>query len=211
MMFKAIREELKEHAPFTAVGALSGVALIFFFRNIPQHISYELFYVFHPLHVLLSALVTASMYRLHTCSQGHGKHCNLPLLLIVGYAGAIGIATLSDSIMPYIGETLLNMPHRQHHIGFIEKWWLVNAMAIVGIIIAYFNPSTKFPHFGHVLISTWASLFHVLMAASGTMPPAMYAAIFIFLFLTVWLPCCISDIVFPLLFVKKVQKGAQSC
>ncbi len=30
-----------------------------------------------------------------------------------------------------------------------------------------------------------------------------YVAISIFLFLAVWIPCCISDIVFPLLFVKK--------
>jgi len=30
--------------------------------------------------------------------------------------------------------------------------------------------------------------------------------IFIFLFLAVWLPCCVSDIVFPLLFVTNEQK-----
>jgi hypothetical protein len=29
-----------------------------------------------------------------------------------------------------------------------------------------------------------------------------YVAIFLFLFLAVWIPCCLSDIVFPLLFVK---------
>jgi len=29
-----------------------------------------------------------------------------------------------------------------------------------------------------------------------------YIGIFIFLFLSVWIPCCLSDIVFPLLFVK---------
>ncbi|AHM58129.1 hypothetical protein EAL2_808p06260 (plasmid) [Peptoclostridium acidaminophilum DSM 3953] len=27
--------------------------------------------------------------------------------------------------------------------------------------------------------------------------------IFVFLFLAVWIPCCTSDIVFPLLFVKE--------
>jgi hypothetical protein len=26
--------------------------------------------------------------------------------------------------------------------------------------------------------------------------------VFVFLFLAVWIPCCVSDIVFPLLFVK---------
>jgi hypothetical protein len=30
-----------------------------------------------------------------------------------------------------------------------------------------------------------------------------YAATTVFLFLAVWIPCCTSDIVFPLLFTKK--------
>ena len=79
----------------------------------------------------------------------------------------------------------------------------------MGIIIAYLNPATKFPHAGHVLISTWASLFHILMAKGHDISFFSYAVIFVFLFLAVWLPCCISDIVFPLLFVKEenLKKG----
>jgi hypothetical protein len=116
--------------------------------------------------------------------------------------GSIGIATLSDSVIPYLGEILLNMPHREIHLGFIEKWWLVNPLALFGIGIAYLRPSTKFPHFGHVLLSTWASLFHIIMALGQTLNWFTYFGIFIFLFLSVWIPCCLSDIVFPLLFVK---------
>jgi len=73
--------------------------------------------------------------------------------------------------------------------------------AIVGALIAYFRPRTKVPHAGHVLLSTWASSFHMLMAFSGNLPPARLAGSFVFLFLAVWLPCCIGDIVIPLLFV----------
>jgi hypothetical protein len=94
------------------------------------------------------------------------------------------------------------MPHREIHLGFIEKWWLVNPLALSGIGIAYLKPSTKFPHFGHVLLSTWASLFHIIMALGQTLSWFTYIGIFIFLFLSVWIPCCVSDIVFPLLFVK---------
>ncbi|MCK5287750.1 MAG: hypothetical protein KAJ14_06980 [Candidatus Omnitrophica bacterium] len=205
-MLKTIKHELKEHAPFTIFGALAGILFIFLFRNLSKEVSHELFFVFHPLHVLLSALVTASIYELHACPKGSGKKCNLPLLLIIGFIGSIGIATLSDSIMPYIGEVLLDMPHRHHHIGFLEKWWLISGVAVVGIIIAYFNPSTKFPHAAHVLISTWASLFHILMAKGQNISVFVYVIIFIFLFFAVWLPCCISDIVFPLLFIKKRSK-----
>lgn len=166
--------------------------------NVSFDISYNVFYVLHPIHVVLSALVTSSMYELHT----RGK-CKLWVVIPIGYVGSVGIATISDSVIPYLGEVLLNLPHRGIHLGFIEKYWLVNPLAFLGIAVACLRPRTKFPHAGHVLISTWASLFHVIMAAGGTMSPLLLLSIFLFLFLAVWLPCCLSDIVFPLLFVKE--------
>ncbi|MBN3038003.1 MAG: hypothetical protein JW869_01140 [Candidatus Omnitrophica bacterium] len=205
-MSKRILEELRHHAPFTILGAVIGMLFMVFSARMPHQIAYSIFYILHPMHVVLSSLVTASIYNLHTCKQP-GVHqkgkCNLWLLFIIGYVGSVGIATLSDSVIPFLGETMLGMPHRQVHIGFIEKWWLINPLAIIGITIAYKRPSTKFPHLGHVLISTWASIFHIKMAAEGTLSLSSYAVVFAFLFLSVWLPCCISDIVFPLLFVKK--------
>jgi len=201
--------ELRHHLPFTVWGAVAGMLFMILFKDMPREAAHELFYVFHPLHILLSALVTASVFKLHTCPKGEGKPCNLPLLFIIGFTGAIGVATLSDSIMPFVGEVLLDMPHREVHVGFLEKWWLVSGVAIVGVIIAYFNPSTKFPHAGHVLISTWASLFHVMMAKGAGMPWFLYVFIFLFLFFAVWVPCCISDIVFPMLFVRRKRVCAE--
>jgi hypothetical protein len=201
-MLKRILQELHHHAPFTALGALGGIVFMFIFRNIPEDAAHELFYVFHPIHVLLSALATAGMYRRYSCPTDR-RGCNLLLLLFIGYTGSIGIATLSDSIMPYVGEVLLRLPHPDPHLGFIERWWLISTLAIVGIIIAYVNPQTKFPHSAHVMVSTWASLFHILMAMGKNVAWYIYVAVFLFLFLAVWLPCCISDIVFPLLFIKK--------
>ena len=205
-VLKRIHKELKHHAPFTAFGAITGIAIMIIFRNISPKTSYSLFYVFHPAHVLLSALATASMYQLYKCPVQR-KICSLFILLIIGYLGSIGIATLSDSVIPYFGETLLKMPHREVHVGFIEKWWLINPLAIIGIAIAYFRPSTKFSHYGHVLLSTWASLFHIIMAGGQPLGLAFYGAVFIFLFLAVWIPCCVSDIIFPLLFIRD-KKGS---
>ena len=37
----------------------------------------------------------------------------------------------------------------------------------------------------------------------GIMAVVVYAQVTVFLFLAVWLPCCTSDIVFPLLFSKE--------
>lgn len=202
-----IFKELKSHAPFTIFGTVTGIVIMAFTLRLPYETSYNIFYVLHPLHVFLSALVTAAMYKLHTC-QRIGSNCikgkcNFWALTIIGYLGSVGIATISDSLIPYVAESMLGMPNRGIHLGFIEKWWLVNPLAFLGIIIAWARPRTKFPHAGHVLLSTWASLFHMIMARIEIAGWFSYVAIFIFLFLAVWLPCCVSDIVFPLLFVKE--------
>ena len=204
-MIKQIFKELKSHAPFTIFGGITGIIIMIFFQRIPFKLSYNIFYTLHPIHVILSALVTASMYGLHKYGRIRGK-CNLWILLLIGYAGSIGIATLSDSLIPYLGETLLRMPDRSIHLGFIEKWWLVNPLAILGVIIAYFKPTTKFPHAAHVFLSTLASLFHIIMAGGQTLNWYSYIIVFFFLFFAVWFPCCLSDIVFPLLFVKEPKK-----
>ena len=200
-MFRRITSELRRHAPFTTLGAITGIiimVIIVFGNVLPQvsQVSYTIFYILHPTHVVLSALVTTAMYK----KYGNGK---IWMAVLIGYLGSIGIATLSDSIIPYLGEPLLGLENRGIHIGFIEEWQIVNLAALIGIIIGYLKPTTKLPHSGHVLISTWASLFHIIMALGETVNWVAFLATFLFLFLAVWIPCCMSDIVFPLLFVKK--------
>ena len=186
--------ELRAHVPFTALGTVTGalVLALMIWTQAPRSVSTSLFWTLHPLHVLLSALVTAALFRLH---GGHGFWA----VAGVGYFGSIGIATLSDCLLPYCGEWLLDLPHRGLHLGFIEKWWLVNPLAFGGILVGVVWPHTKFPHAGHVLLSTWASLFHITMALGAEVSLAGAALITLFLFLSVWVPCCTSDIVFPLL------------
>jgi hypothetical protein len=230
-----ILTELKKHAPFTLFGAATGLVCMLLFKNVGSDINHQLFKVFHPGHVLLSAIVTASLYKLYENKASFVK------ILLVGYIGSIGIATLSDCVLPFFGESFLGVAipvhadlhehdeahghsHDEHvhlengseselsrkthgirarlHLGFIEDWYLVNPAALLGILIAYFRPWTRFPHAGHVLISTWASSFHVLMNTHRELTTVMLVGIFVVLFIAVWLPCCISDIVFPLLFVN---------
>jgi len=202
MRMQTIAQELKIHAPFTAFGALTGIVImaVIIHVRLPRAISSMLFWTFHPIHVLLSALVTAGMYRLH----GAGS---LWRTLLIGYVGSIGIATLSDSLIPYIGEVLLDLPYRSIHLGVIEKWWLVNPLAFAGILLAYIRPRTKFPHAGHVLLSTWASLFHMTLALGTGLSLSTAVLVTVFLFLAVWVPCCTSDIVFPLLVAGTPKEG----
>ena len=198
---KLITKELLRHAPFTSFGAVTGIIImliIVFGDLLPKisPISQSIFYVLHPTHIVLSALVTTAIYKRYSSAK-------LWVVVLIGYFGSISIVTLSDSIIPYLGESLLNLPYREIHIGFIEKPLLTNPAAFLGIAIAFLRPTTKFPHSGHVLISTWASLFHVIMALGVTVSWIQIIIILLFLFFSVWFPCCLSDIIFPLLFVKE--------
>jgi len=197
-MLKLIAKELKEHAPFTALGALTGIIItvIIILGNVPSHVSNIVFYTLHPLHVLLSALVTTAMYMRY-------KKGKIWVAILIGWTGSIGVATISDAMIPYLGGSLLHA-QMEFHVPFIEEWW-INFLALGGIAIGYWKQTTKIPHFGHVLLSTWASLFYLMAFGTAEWIPLL-PFIFLFLFLAVWLPCCTSDIIYPLLFVRKELK-----
>jgi hypothetical protein len=195
-MLRLIGVQLARHGPFTALGTLIGLVVlaVVIGADVPREVSARFFWMLHPLHVLLSALVTASMFRL-----GGGR--GVLATVAVGWVGSAGIATLSDSIIPFLGEWMLGLPNRGLHVGFVEKAWLVNPLALGGIAVACVRPTTRLPHAGHVLLSTLASLFHMSSAFGETVGAVTVIVAAVFLFLAVWVPCCTSDIVFPLLFV----------
>ena len=205
-MFRRIVKELRGHVPFTVAGAVTGIIVMVavVFSNVSTSISQNVFYTLHPIHIILSAMTTTAMYR----KYGKGK---IWIAVLIGYVGSIGIATLSDAVIPYIGAVLLNVKI-EFHIPFIEtgkfpvigiaKWQLVNSAAFVGIALAYWKRTTRFPHYGHVLLSTWASLFYFTAFGVAQWIPLL-GFVFLFLILAVLIPCCLSDIVFPLLFVRE--------
>ncbi len=208
-MLKRILSELKEHAPFTLLGAVVGVIIMVIIdtTNTSSDVSEAFFYTLHPLHIVFSALVTTAMFRLN-------KKSRLWLAILIGYTGSIGIATISDIVIPYLGGSVLDM-QMEFHLPFLEaekmpfigipKWIVVNGSAAIGIAIACWRPFTRLPHMGHVLLSTWASLFSFTAFGQADWI-SLIAPVFLLLFLAVLLPCCVSDIVYPLLWVGKEHK-----
>ncbi len=225
--------ELRAHAPFTLFGSLTGIVMMLLFRNLAESTSYRLFYVFHPMHVVLSAIVAGSIFRLHERGR------STLVVLVVGYCASVGTATLSNSIIPFFGESILGVAlpteseaHGDHespqtagtsgpeaasqphgpeiHLGFIEEWYLVNPAALLGLLIGNFLPRTKFPHAGHILISTWASTAHIMMNTHSDVTGLMILGMLCVLFIAVWVPCCSSDIIVPLLFVRTPHVHAES-
>ncbi len=193
-MFRAIASELREHAPFTVLGAATGVVLmvVLVLGKVPEAALEPLFEAAHSAHVLLSAVATSGMLRRY----GKGAvRC-----VVVGYLGAIASGTLSDSVFPCLGGRLVGADMRLH-VAFVEHWWLINPLALTGAVAALLWSHTKVPHGGHVLLSTWASLFY-LTAYGQAAWLRLWPLVLVVLFVAVWVPCCVSDIVFPLLFVR---------
>ena len=129
-MLRLIARELKNHAPFTALGTITGIIImaIIVFGKVPAETSHIVFYSLHPLHIVASAIATTGMYQ----KYGGGK---IWAAILIGYAGSIGIATLSDVLIPHLGGVLLGIK-MEFHIPFIEtakmpvigiaKWQIVN-------------------------------------------------------------------------------------
>ncbi|MCL0091898.1 hypothetical protein M1N59_01380 [Dehalococcoidales bacterium] len=108
-MIKLIAYELVRHIPFTALGATTGIVImvIMVLANVPAPISYTIFYILHPLHLLLSAVATTAMFVRHS----KGK---VWAAILIGYVGSIGIATLSDALIPYLGGALVGIKIEFH-------------------------------------------------------------------------------------------------
>jgi hypothetical protein len=202
-MLKRIGHELWHHIPYTAIGAVAGIIamVLIIWLNVSQNTSEALFYTFHPLHLLLSAIVTTSLYM-------KNKKGPLWLAIIICYAGPVIIGTLSDAIIPFIEGNSINLAIEfelpfiatdiMPYLG-IPEWIPVNAAVIIGIAIGLLKPNTRFPHMSHILVSTWASLLYFTSFGTADWLPLL-PWFLLFLFLAVWIPCCFSDIVFPLLW-----------
>lgn len=195
-----IAVELKDHAPFTAFGASSGVAIAGAMHLLRAEtvidLSWKAFHIFLPLHLLLSAIVTSAMFRHH----GGG----ILSAVGVGAVGSIGICMISDVIIPYLGGSLLGA-RMTLHVDLVEDTSLVIVPTIAGAAIgAATRLWTKCPHAAHVMISTLASLFYLTAFGVADWIPKL-PFMFVLLFVAVWLPCCTSDIVFPLLFARRTR------
>lgn len=190
---------LKDHLPYTIFGALLASILVFPISRIPNIDSYHWFYIFHPLHLFLSAYTTTSVYKIYAKGT-----TNFLKLFLIGYFGSILIGTLSDSIIPYFSEVLLNMPYREIHIGFLEKFYFINSIVIIAILLAYIKPVRKISHGAHIFVSAFASIFHILMANNIiSFSFKWFIGILGFISIAVLVPCSFGDLIFPMFFHKE--------
>jgi hypothetical protein len=198
MRTKEFLHELKHHLPFTAFATLVAIILVIFFHYIYQkQISENLFEIFHPSHILASSIVTAGIF--------YKYKPKFISALVVGIAGAIILGSLSDIIFPWLGGNVLGFS-TSFHLLLIEKPALILSSALIGGIIGISTKITKIPHFIHIFLSVFASLFY-LLAFSSNSSLIYFISVFLIVFVSVIIPCCASDILFPFFFLgEKIKR-----
>ncbi len=196
-----IIHELKHHFPLTLLTAiLAGLIISVLFisgTSFSTPILETIFELFHETHILISAVATSALYYKYQKSKIN--------TIIIGFLGAIIVGSVSDVLFPYIIGKLFLL-NTSFHLPLIEEPIRVTTLAFVGAIIGLssnkFSEIFKISHNLHVFLSILASLFYVL-AFTPALNILTILLLVITVFLIVYIPCSVSDIIFPLYFIKK--------
>lgn len=201
----AIFRELKHHLPFSFGSSLIAGVMVAAFYLIGKIPSRDLFEYLHPAHVLVSAIATATIYWKYGDTKIGNRWSAIggkaTQTILVGMFGAILIGSLSDIILPWIAGNLFSL-QTSFHLPILEEPLLILGVALAGSVLGMYYDLFRVSHVLHVFLSVFASLFY-LLAFSIEINAFGILLISGLVFLTVYIPCCISDIVFPLLFLKR--------
>ncbi|MBP9854570.1 MAG: hypothetical protein KBD53_06865 [Candidatus Omnitrophica bacterium] len=197
-----ILTELAHHIPFSAFGvmvALLMMGLLTFFVEISgqeaalPHALENLYHVFHPSHIFISAVTSTAMFVKHDR--------NTFKAVCIGFFGSIILCTLSDAIFPFFGGLMIG-GKMNFHVDILQHPGIVLPFAVIGTIAGLaapksFERATEYSHSMHIFVSSVASIIYLL--AFGMENWVHYlGAIFVVTVFAVMVPCCLSDIVFPL-------------
>lgn len=197
---KEIGIEFVHHLPYSAVGVAASLGILLAWEKMGGLAPQPSFHLFHPVHILFSAVVTTAMF------WKYEKRAIKATL--VGFFGTVPICSISDVFLPYLGGIVLKNPV-QFHLCATQEPWLVYPAAIGGIFFGFLLPTllsklTEFTHLLHVLVSSLASMLYLISFDLGLWQGSLLLVFFITV-LAVWIPCCLSDIVFPLTLARKEE------
>jgi len=189
--------ELRHHLPYSVlsiVGAMVVIGVLTLLLKAAQ--LHGLFHVFHPTHLLLSATATTAMFWIH--------ERRILKAVAIGFLASLPVCSLSDILIPYLGGLILDQS-MELHLCALEEPLVVYPFVFVGIatgIIAgeHVHRSTLYSHAGHVAVSSMASILYLVGYGISSWTHWI-GAILLILLVAVMIPCVLSDIVLPLLFV----------
>lgn len=161
-----------------------------------------LFHNFHFLHLLYAATGAVLTFRRHSKK--------ILLCLIVGFLVPSIFCTLSDAVLPYFSGKLLGV-EMHFHWCFIKHFQIVLPFVLIGMLNGWvmsghpINRQLFYSqgfHFLHIFVSSMAALLYLVSFGFFSWWKDM-GTIFIFLILSVLIPCTLSDIIIPMLFAKQ--------
>lgn len=170
--------------------------------------AHMLFHVFHFMHVVFAS--TGSTLTFFRYSQNVFKG------LVVCAISTMIFCTLSDSILPYIGGTILGI-HMKWHLCFVSELHNVLPFLFVGLLNGYIlsrhhsaaqSTYSISSHFIHIFISSLASSFYLIANGLIEWYHSM-GMVFIFLIVAVVVPCTLSDVIIPMSFAGMGEKSAK--
>lgn len=165
----------------------------------------KFFHLFHPAHMLFSAAATSAMF-----CRYERKYLKA---IVIGLIGAIGVCGISDIAMPHVSLILLGA-QTPLHVCIWEHPGLAFPFAAVGVLVGVSASmgvvrSTVISHSLHVFTSTMASIFYMVGPLGMVDWIDIIGRVFFFVILAVMVPCCLSDIVFPV-FMSKAGRSLYS-
>lgn len=199
-----ILTELRHHLPFS-VGAVAIALVVLAIANVGLKVSdasmMQLFHVCHPLHLLVAATATTGMFYLY-------EHKVMKAVLI-GILGSAPVCSLADIAFPFLGGLLLGTK-MELHICALEEPWLVWPCVAVGVATGIAGASflkriTLYSHSAHVFVSSFASAIYLISFGLKDWT-SQFGWVLLIVLVAVMVPCCLSDIIFPLLFTKHRQR-----
>jgi len=201
-----ILRELAGHLPFSVAGVAVGVALVWTLQGVAASGNDPL-WAFHPLHsvhVLLSAAATAAVFR--------GRGGTAVRSAAVGAVGALGVCAVSDVFLPHLSSLLMGSSIRMH-VCLLEEPALVLSFCAAGLAAGIAAASaTKLAglasHTLHVVVSAGASAWYIAAAVGDGW---LGVPAFLFVLAAVALPCCLSDIVFPMCVPCRTCRAVSPC
>jgi hypothetical protein len=195
-------KEFEEHLPFAIFVSFIAILLVLIGQLFDFHLGRGVFEWTHFIHLFFSAAATSAVYARY--------RKNLLIGVLIGIVGAILIGSLSDVLLPFAGASIFQIPVL-FHLPILEEPFLVIGVSLMGAILGYLIKRSLFSHSIHVFLSVFASLFYLINYAVIGDNLLLWLLGFLIVIITVWLPCCFSDIGFPMLFVGKRDSCNSDC
>jgi hypothetical protein len=130
----------------------------------------------------------------------------------VGLSGALLVCGLSDYIFPHFSLLILGKAPSHWHICMLQHPEIVYPFALVGVALGWLaaasiERATYFSHTIHVSISTMASIFYLVGPMGRIEWVDRIGSVFFLTIVAVMVPCCFSDILYPLLLTPRGREA----